>query len=125
MAGAELHLAGSEPFEKDVLGDAEFWIGGKQLRDRTQGESERQSHAADAEDAYDGVGEPAADEKHQRRGYQRKQWDEPKVLEEIARGRHAGALPRIVISISLGIPATTSANPFRLPERFRGCGKRR
>ena len=98
VPGTQLHLARREPFEKNVLRNAVRRICSQQLRHRAQREGERHSHTADAEHADRGIGKPPAHKKHQRRRYQRKQRDEPQVLEEKPRWRHANFFPCIVIS---------------------------
>ena len=125
MPGAQLHLARCEPFEKNVLRDAVLRVGGQQLGDCACCEGEGQAHAADAKYAHGGVGKTPADKKHQRRRHQRKQRDEPQMLEEVARRRHAICFPCMIRCVIFLREPTTSANPFRLQEQFRGCGKTR
>src|SRR5712692_1860251 len=66
-----------------------FRLGGQQLKYRAHRVDERQSHASDAKHADGVIGQPLAEEKHQRRCRHRKQRNEPEMIEKVAGGRHA------------------------------------
>src|SRR5205807_9021431 len=85
----DLHRPGGQPFEQDLLSDTMLRLRGQQLKHRAYRVDERQAHAADTEHVDADFREPPTKEKHQRRGRQRKQRDEPKMIQKIARGRHA------------------------------------
>src|SRR6266446_5236498 len=88
MSAAHLHRAGRQPFEQDFLRHATLWIGREQLRNRSQCMNERQSDASYADHTDPDFWEPLAEKEHQRRGGQRKQWNQPQVIEKVACGIH-------------------------------------
>src|SRR5216683_183890 len=89
MSAGHLHRAGRQPFEQDLLGNAMLGISGKQLKNSAQRVNEGQAYAADTEYADANIRQALAEEKHQRRSRQRKQRDEPEMIEKVARWRHA------------------------------------
>src|SRR5256884_9537588 len=91
-------------------------ICGQQLKHRARGVDKRHTHASHAEHADGGIREPPAKEKHQRRGCQRKQRDEPEVIEKVARGRHAGFISSFLSSRYHFNKSISSANTV---SRFR------
>src|SRR5204863_505076 len=91
-------------------------ICGQQLKHRARGVDKRHTHASDTKHADAGIREPPAKEKHQRRGCQRKQRDEPEVIEKVARGRHAGFISSFLSSRYHFNKSISSANTV---SRFR------
>src|SRR5260370_37902892 len=89
---------------------------GKQLNHRYRRVDERQTHAADAEHADDGLREPLSKEKHQRRGRERQQRDQPEMIEKVARRRHASFISSFLSSRYHFNKSISSANTV---SRFR------
>src|SRR5882724_13423756 len=98
MSAAHLHHAGRQPFEQDLLRHATLWIGREQLRNRTHPIDKRQSDAANAQNTDPGFWEPLAEKEHQRRGGQRKQWNQPQVIEKVAYGIHLSLVLSLILS---------------------------
>src|SRR5260370_2209475 len=91
-------------------------ICGQQLKHRAGGVDERQCHASDTKHADAGIWEPPAKEKHQRRGRQRKQRDELKMIQKVARGRHAGFISSFLSSryhFNKSISSASTVSRFR------------
>src|SRR5260370_6601339 len=91
-------------------------IRSQQLNRRARCVDERQAHAADTEQADANIRQPLAEEKHQARGRQRKQRDEPEMIEKVARGRHAVFISSILSSryhFSKSISSANTVSRFR------------
>src|SRR5713226_4293753 len=96
MSAGHLHRAGRQPFEQDLLGNAMLGISGKQLKNSAQRVNEGQAYAADTEYADANIRQALAEEKHQRRSRQRKQRDEPEMIEKVAAWRHTDFISRVI-----------------------------
>ena len=66
------------------------------LRNRAHGVDKRQSDASHAEHTDPDFREPLAEKKHQRRSRQRKQGNQPQVIEKVACGIHASFVPLLI-----------------------------
>src|SRR5216683_1530474 len=110
MSARHLQRPGRQPFERDLLSDAMLRISGQQLKHGARCVNERQAHAADTEHADANIRQPLAEEKHQGRGRQRKQRDEPEMIEKVARGRHAVFISSILSSRYHFSKSISSAN---------------
>src|SRR5260370_34331712 len=116
MSARHLQRPGRQPFEHDLLGDAMLRIRSQQLNHRARRVNERQAHASDTEHADANIRQPLAEEKRQRRGRQRKQRDEPEMIEKVARGRHAVFISSFISSRYHFNKSISSANTV---SRFR------
>src|SRR5258706_2808297 len=116
VSTGHLHRPRRQPLEHDLLSDAMLRLHGQQLNHRARRVNERQPHASHAEHADAGIRKPPAKEKHQRRGRQRKQRDEPEMIQKVARGRHASFISSFLSSryhFSKSISSANTVSRFR------------
>src|SRR5229473_1879360 len=116
MSARHLQRPGRQPFEHDLLGDAMLRIRSQQLNHAARRVDERQAHASNTEHADANIRQPLAEEKHQRRSRERKQRDEPEMIEKVARGRHAVFISSFLSSryhFSKSISSANTVSRFR------------
>jgi hypothetical protein len=82
------NLARGDPFEQNLLKDALAWIEAEKSQSGARGVKKGKKHAAYTEEVDRLFRKEAANEEHERGGNQRKERDEPKMLEEIVGGGH-------------------------------------